>query len=260
VGLLAVLVAGAASKAGAVDNVKLIDQARALAGGVTPGDAPGFPVTISQPGSYQLSSNLTVPPDTDGIFITANNVTLNLNGFSIIGSGGLQGSGVGATDGPVVVHNGAVRNMPAYGLDLSAALAARVDKVTAQANGFTGILVGIAGIVTDSSAVANGLTGISGFTSSVIRGNTASNNGTIGISGENSTITDNSSGFNGLHGIRAHGASTVNGNTARNNGGNGLNFFGSISGYMHNVLLLNSGGDVSGGVSLGQNLCSGVVC
>ena len=34
----------------AVDGVVLIDQNHALAGSVTPGDAPGFPVTISQPG------------------------------------------------------------------------------------------------------------------------------------------------------------------------------------------------------------------
>lgn len=35
-------------------------QARALAGGVTPADLPGFPVTISEPGSYRLASDLRV--------------------------------------------------------------------------------------------------------------------------------------------------------------------------------------------------------
>lgn len=70
----------------AVDGVILIDQAKALAGGVTPGDVAGFPVTISKPGSYRLSSNLTLPDtNTDGIVSTAGGVTLDLNGFSIIG-------------------------------------------------------------------------------------------------------------------------------------------------------------------------------
>src|SRR5882724_9755177 len=70
----------------AVDGVILIDQNRALAGNVTPGDAPGFPVTISQPGSYRLSGNITVPDvNTTAIQITAEYVTLDLNGFSIIG-------------------------------------------------------------------------------------------------------------------------------------------------------------------------------
>jgi hypothetical protein len=40
-----------------VDGVILIDQNKALAGNVTPGDTPGFPVIISQPGSYRLDSN-----------------------------------------------------------------------------------------------------------------------------------------------------------------------------------------------------------
>ncbi len=44
----------AVSPAGAVDGVVLIDQNRALAGNVTPGDTPGFPVTISLSGSYRL--------------------------------------------------------------------------------------------------------------------------------------------------------------------------------------------------------------
>jgi hypothetical protein len=43
------------------DGVVYIDQNHALGGGVTPGDAAGFPVTISQSGSYRLSGNLTVP-------------------------------------------------------------------------------------------------------------------------------------------------------------------------------------------------------
>ena len=67
----------------AVDGVVLIDQNRALAGNVTPGDAAGFPVTISQAGSYRLSGNLTVPSGQSGIEISASNVTIDLNGFNI---------------------------------------------------------------------------------------------------------------------------------------------------------------------------------
>jgi hypothetical protein len=69
----------------AVDGVALIDQAKALAGNVTPGDAAGFPVTISRPGSYRLSSNLTVPAGVNAVHITASGVTLDLNGFTIVG-------------------------------------------------------------------------------------------------------------------------------------------------------------------------------
>ena len=65
-------------------GVVLITQAKALAGDVTPGDAPGFPVSITRPGSYRLTSNLRSPSSL-AIEIAADNVSLNLNGFSIIG-------------------------------------------------------------------------------------------------------------------------------------------------------------------------------
>ena len=43
------------SVAWAVDGVIEINQHRALAGGVTAGDTAGFPVTLSQRGSYRLT-------------------------------------------------------------------------------------------------------------------------------------------------------------------------------------------------------------
>src|SRR5437867_13255588 len=73
----------------AVDGVVLISQDRALAGDVTPGDASGFPVTISQPGSYRLFRNLTRTDATATVIdITADNATLALNGFPSSGPGG----------------------------------------------------------------------------------------------------------------------------------------------------------------------------
>lgn len=75
------------SPAHAVDGVILIDQNRAMAGNVTPGDTAGFPVSINQPGSYRLSGNLTVPAGVNGIELNSDDVTLDLNGFRMAGSG-----------------------------------------------------------------------------------------------------------------------------------------------------------------------------
>ena len=73
--------------AGAVDGVIEINQASALAGNVAIGDStPGFPVTLTAPGSYRLTSNLAVAnAATNVIEITGNDVTLDLNGFTIQG-------------------------------------------------------------------------------------------------------------------------------------------------------------------------------
>src|SRR4051794_31600963 len=92
-----------------------------------PGDDPGFPVTISQSGSYRLTSNLTVTDlNTTAIRITTNSVTLDLNGFSIFGpvvcaknpticptpgtGTGIQSAEPGLTRG-VRIFNGTVRGM-----------------------------------------------------------------------------------------------------------------------------------------------------
>jgi len=81
--MLALMLTALSGSVFAVDGIILIDQNRALAGGVTPGDLAGFPVTITQPGSYRLASPLNVPTGQNGIEITVPGVTLDLNGFSI---------------------------------------------------------------------------------------------------------------------------------------------------------------------------------
>ena len=86
--ILLCFLTGICSGLHAVDGVVLINQASALAGNVTEGDGPGFPVIISRSGSYRLISDLVVSSDVTAIRITAPNVTLDLNGFSIIGPGG----------------------------------------------------------------------------------------------------------------------------------------------------------------------------
>lgn len=100
----------------AVDGVILIDQNKALAGNVTPGDAPGFPVTLTRPGSYRLSGNLTLPAAADGIAVTSDGVSLDLNGFSIIGAGGAATRGItdeDVTRSQISVRNGRIAGFPA---------------------------------------------------------------------------------------------------------------------------------------------------
>lgn len=134
IGLLGIFV----GSAHAVDGVVLIDQNRALAGGVTPADRPGFPVTISVSGSFRLSSDLVVPPNTSGIEITDNpgdpngltrdpnfdaSVTIDLNGFAIVGPRacstgpatavpGCHGIvSLSQVNGSLIVRSGAIRGM-----------------------------------------------------------------------------------------------------------------------------------------------------
>ena len=54
---------------GAEQGQVLITQAKGLAGNATPGDAAGFPVRLSEPGSYNLASNLIPGSNLNGIVV-----------------------------------------------------------------------------------------------------------------------------------------------------------------------------------------------
>src|SRR5215468_1094227 len=87
-GLLA-LTMTLAAQARAVDGVIEINQARAIKGGITPGDTPGFPITISAdvsssgPTSFRLTGPLFNSTTDTVIQIISPHVTVDLNGFTI---------------------------------------------------------------------------------------------------------------------------------------------------------------------------------
>jgi hypothetical protein len=93
----------------------LIYQANALAGNVTPGDTQGFPVSISQPGSYLLSSNLSVPLGKNGIVVGTGNVSIDLNGFSILGQN-LGNYGIVGGNDLMTISNGSITDFKLDGI------------------------------------------------------------------------------------------------------------------------------------------------
>ncbi len=248
----------------AADETVYIDQARVTRGNVTPGDAPGFPLTISQPGLYVLTGRLTVPDAmTTAIQITASNVTLDLNGFTISGpvicSGtplncSASGSGVGIHAGSfetgvaapdhVKVMNGYVRGMGFHGVRLMGS-GTVVEHVNSSSNGGPGIVTGGDGIVTDCVVQKNGsgsaliasiargnavtgnkVNGISLRDGGVATGNAVNFNGNTGISVRYGTVTGNTVNNNGLKGIDATCPAVVTGNTLSGNLGGGLSMTG----------------------------------
>jgi hypothetical protein len=157
----------------AANGVIEINQARAVAGSVTPGDTGGFPVTISASGSYILTSNLVAT--NGGIVIAASNVTIDLNGFTISGTG----TGINQTSGSnVTVRNGIVDNMTSSGINLLQN--ARVENVSSTNNTSDGIIVGIGSVVAHSLVNGNGGRGINAPTEVVLRDNVVSNNANDG--------------------------------------------------------------------------------
>lgn len=227
--LLAVLtVAGAllggAGAATATDGVLEINQACAATGCFS-GDMTGFPVTITAPGSYALTGNLSVlDPNVSAIVVDAKGATIDLRGFEIAGplscsccptSCSGSGTGSGIAQGAVsfagtgtTIRNGTVRGFAAGGI-LVNAVRMRVEDVQVTQTGGWGILVGGTSVVTGSSATlnltdgfsangngvvfencaarANGRDGFNGFTS-VVRSSVSSNNGGAGVSGWSTAV------------------------------------------------------------------------
>ncbi|HLP78063.1 MAG TPA: right-handed parallel beta-helix repeat-containing protein [Candidatus Paceibacterota bacterium] len=87
-------------------SLSQVEPRTPIAGG-TLGSGP----SISQPGSYYLTDNIIVTNDSaSGIWISGSNVTLDLNGFSIIGTRNLPQNNSGISANFAGVTNVTIRN------------------------------------------------------------------------------------------------------------------------------------------------------
>jgi parallel beta-helix repeat protein len=161
-----------------------------------------LPYTISSPGFYYIDKDLSCS-GANGITITADHVTLDLMGFSLIGPGGTGGNyGVYMSErANVEIRNGTVRNFPGTGISEanSGATGHRVVNMRARDNGGSGIY-------------------LSG-TSHTVKGCTAVGSTYDGIyAGMGSTVTGNTCRANTVYGIYLSGNNLVDQNTATGNG------------------------------------------
>lgn len=206
----------------ASDGQLEINQACAVNTGCFTGDAPGFPVTITQPGSYRLTGNLDLgaqDPALSGIDVSSPGVTVDLAGFQIAGPTRCSGSGASLSCSPAganggwgvlfqegatasVVRNGIVRNMANAGIG-SAATGTRVEHITANHNGIDGIGAQEGTLVVNCVALENGSDGIDVDAGSIVDAVTAIGNGKDGIEvdGPGGVVTRSTARNNGERGF-----------------------------------------------------------
>ncbi|MCF6263119.1 MAG: right-handed parallel beta-helix repeat-containing protein [Xanthomonadales bacterium] len=281
----------------AAGGVIEINQVCATQLGCFSGDTSGYPVTITGTAgsSYRLTSDLVLAnSNISGISITAPDISIDLNGFSIISQACVgatsncapaTGNGRGIRVQSVLyngvsVKNGKVIGMGQTGISLIGSYS-RIENVTAQWNRLTGMFVGQNSWVNksgafenggdgirfgdganikDNTAISNGGNGLKGFSSAVIEGNIANDNVADGIfaQGAASVITGNTASSNGNDGIACAFDCLVTNNIVSSNVSWGLNIFFRIA-YRDNIIYGN-GLAVNGGVNMGGNLCGGAVC
>jgi hypothetical protein len=206
----------------------VVTQSNTIAGNVTPGDPPGFPAVLSQPGSYVLGSNLAPGAGLDAILVTAPDVTIDLNGFRISAgpAGGANNARIGVYTisdrltvkngtigafelagiwangrGYLVVENVRIVN-GYYGIYNANAEHTRIQNSTIATNLSAGITCGRSCHVEGNVVSRNGASGIAMISGTVL-GNTIMNNTGFGISNAdidhrigfgNNTIIDNNGG------------------------------------------------------------------
>ena len=225
-----------------------------------------LPFTISQPGSYYLTGNLD--GSAGGIDITADDVTLDLMGFTIDGGGSVTDYGINFSGSSNVnIRNGTVKGFGYAGIyqgNFGPHYATVMD-VQALGNGTLGIASTYSGILLNSSnshverctAGDNGGHGIYAYYSSKLINNTAYNNsGAYGIYGSlGASLSGNTAYNNSGIGIYGSDGASLSGNTAYNNGGSGI--YGSLGASLSGNTAYNNGYGIHGsyGASLiGNNV------
>jgi hypothetical protein len=234
--VLAIGAVGTVDYAFAVDGETIITQAKALAGDVTPGDAAGFPITLSVGGSYKLGSNLIPGATHNGIIVNAPDISIDLNGFLMSGGpaggtgnspygivdnsdrltvkngtiGAFRTAGINAPNRPyLIIENMRIINGHGRGINASNGPFARIQNTTVATNGGDGVVCGLSCLVEDSVISGNGGDGVFLLSGTVLGNAIVSNNGfgvsaptapggqiTVGV-GNNTVVNNGSSPFHG---------------------------------------------------------------
>ena len=192
----------------------------------TPGDANSV-FLISSPGAYYLTGNVTGVSGKHGIEITAAGVSVDLNGFELVGTpGSLDGvsvTGVGVAN--IAVRNGSLRSWGGEGVDTGFvnALSCTVENIRASFNGGVGVSVGSGSTISGCTAHNNSSAGLGGGSGSIISGCASRDNLGHGIYiGIGGSVMQCASNSNSLNGINTNGGAVVQGCTAASNAQNGI--------------------------------------
>jgi hypothetical protein len=243
-----------------------------------------LPHTISQSGSYVLTSNLT-GAGVDGIIIAADDVTLDLNGFALIGG---SGRGVSVLPGVenLAVRDGTIRDWGIFGVgpqdQVNAPINGLYENLRISGNGNTGLFAGKNSVINNCGAIKNGNDGIVVGSGSIVMNSAAWENTVNGFVADegcvflNCSAVDNgpssfADGFAvqsgcSLRGCSAHG-NTANGVVSvgesvitecvfTNNGGFGI--VAPTSLIRANLVASNTGGgcNVPGSTVIENHGCS----
>lgn len=203
----------------------LASPAPAGAGGSGVVTIAELPFAITQCGVYVVAACLRGAPDQHGITIDANDVTLDLGGNTLHGTG-TAGTGVrviGAHSG-ITVRNGTLRGWAGSGLNANSATDTRFTNLSFVGNAGAGLRAGDAAMIARCHAAENGGDGLT--------------------AGRGSHVDNCVVRANGSDGIDVGRGSTVSGCTVRDGLGHGINASGGEAHVVGNLVSGNAGAGI----------------
>jgi hypothetical protein len=183
-----------------------------------------MPYDVDQPGSYVVTENLTGSAASNGITISADDVTIDLNGFALTGvPNSKDGISAGSNYENIKILNGSIQNWGEDGIDISGVTNAIVRELRVSHNADDGMRVGYASRVSDCTLLENTHDGLVAQNGSIVARCVARDNSDSGlVVGNGCTVRDSVSRQNSADGISAGEGSTVVACTTRSNGDNGI--------------------------------------
>jgi parallel beta-helix repeat protein len=162
-----------------------------------------LPFNVTRGGSYYVTSNLTSAPGLNGITVSADNVTIDLNGCALVGISG-SGSGIfvsGHTN--LCVRNGTIASWGSRGINAGSGYNSVFQDLRLTHNVFGGLIAGPGSQVNGCLFERNGGESINAGDGSVVRQCLVRKSGGDGIvAGSRCRIADNTSESNTGAGVR----------------------------------------------------------
>lgn len=210
----------------------------------TPISALPFAINISS-GSYYLTGNLTATADNVGIIVAADNVTIDLNGFTLSGAGH-TGSGI-ATSGTrknLTVRDGTISDWAGTGVLGASLSGGTFEKLSLLNNTTDGINVGSGSTIRAcvvSGNAQSGTYGIRTLNNSTVTDCNVTNNRFAMVLGTACTVANCNITNNTAFGVVVGAGSTILNSTVSQNAGSGIQTDRGSS-VINCTLLDNEGG------------------
>lgn len=210
-----------------------------------------LPFTITSPGAYYLTTNLTGVSGQNGISVNASYVTIDLRGFAIVGvSGSINGITAAVPVTNLVVQNGSLSGWGQNGINGFLASFDQYTDLFLSGNGGSGLFTGTGDQISRCNASQNAVAGFNGYPGCAYESCTANQNLQYGFSTDrNSRFAGCIANNNTLYGFYPYTNCILNDCTAVQNGQGGI-----VSPYIGctavNCVANFNGGN---GLSLGDN-------